>query len=116
MVYREACRFLGCSPTFDPVPHLPPPAVPHLDLCDTNATDGQASIDRAVRAVYDIEQDDRRLRTASDETEPAATTAFDDLRRHYPQRREFRFTKVRLPESAGAAAGQLADLGFRVVN
>lgn len=117
MVYREACRFLGCSPTFDPTPHLPPPEVPHLDLCDTDTDGGQqASVDRAVRAVYDIEQDDRRLRAASTGSEPVATAAFDDLRRHYPQRREFRFTKVRLPVTAGAAAGQLAGLGFRVVN
>lgn len=114
MVYREACRFLGRPASWDPAPHLPAPSVPHLDLRTATAAGEQALLCKAVRAVYDIEADDRRLRRAAMGSADALAADFDALRRHYPQRREFRFTRVTLPPHAAGPASRLRNLGFQV--
>ncbi len=114
MVYREACRFLGTQPSWNPEPHLPAPAVPLLDLSGPTDAGEQDLLWQAVREIYDIEADDRRLRHIAGGTADEAATGFDVLRRNYPQRREFRFTRVILPQHAGTMASRFRNLGFQV--
>ncbi len=114
MVYRDACRFLGVAADWDHRPYWPPPPVPRFELDNAEAIDDQAMVHRAVRAVYDIERDDRDLRAATTGTDTQAAAAFDALRRNYPERREFRFTQVALPKPATAARTRCRDLGFQV--
>jgi erythronate-4-phosphate dehydrogenase len=106
MVYAAACRFLSKSPTFDPEPYYPKPRVPAVPYPQTgNDVERYHAI---VKQVYDIMGDDTRLREAKDDA-----TAFDQLRRNYPIRREFRWTTVTdidTPETAK----QLQAIGFGI--
>jgi erythronate-4-phosphate dehydrogenase len=113
-VYREACRFLGTPPAWSAEPLLPAPPVPLLDL-DPAGRGDQETLQEAVGRVYDIEADDRRLRQCLSLDGAGRAKHFDALRRDYPQRREFRYTAVRLAgsERPGLAAA-LSALGFRV--
>lgn len=110
MVYREACRFLGVEPTWSPDPLLPPPAVPELEIDAAGRRDEQV-LWEVVRRVYDIEAEDRRLREGLEAADHA--THFDQLRIHYPVRREFRFTRVKLINTSEKLVGTVARLGFR---
>lgn len=109
MVYREACRFLGVDPIWSPEPLLPPPAIPALTV-DAGSTTDEAVLWHIVREVYDIEADDRRLRDAP--AGDARAAHFDALRKHYPVRREFRYTRVALEHARSELTDAVARLGF----
>ena len=74
------------------------------------------SLAESVLAVYDIADDDRRMRQALlSARDPAAVGfGFDQLRKTYPARREFQHFGVRV-DSDESLARQLAALGFIVV-
>lgn len=109
MVYREACDFLGAPPDWTPDALLPEPPVPRVES-DVFGEDERDLWD-LVRQVYDIRQDDSRLRAFDgDETERAAY--FDGLRKSYPIRREFRFTQVALRNAADPLLEKVRGLGF----
>lgn len=88
----------------------PPPAGIEQLILAPNLSVYQA-FDAAIRTVYDVRSDDARLRQAlqplSGEQRPAH---FDQLRKHYPERREFASLTVDCPEHAI----MLSDLGFTV--
>ena len=111
MVYQAACRFLGVAPTWTPDEHLPRPDVPLL-MIDAGGRVDQKTLWDVVRPVYDITADDRRLRETLDMEAGARTGAFDRLRRHYPIRREFPFTKVNLNAATESLRHRIAGLGF----
>ncbi len=112
MVYEAACRFLGQTPAWRIDPFWPAPPVPVCSVAAAGRTDEQV-LGEAVRAVYDIQADDRRLREAG--AAPAGAAAhFDGLRKRYPMRREFRFTRLELPGASAALRAQAAALGFAV--
>lgn len=113
MIYREACRFLGVNADWSPEALLPEPVVPSLRL-DAAGKDDERVLCDIVRAVYDIEADDRRMRCAADADEGRRRRNFERMRREYPVRREFRFTRV---EIAGGCVGlekKVSGLGFRL--
>jgi erythronate-4-phosphate dehydrogenase len=102
MVYEAACRFLGEAPAWPD--DLPPRA-------DLVARLERPSVLDAVRAAFDIESDDARMREAF-AAASAGRTAFDGLRRTYPVRREFRNWRVELAGDAAGAGPTLQALGF----
>lgn len=73
--------------------------------------EGQASVRDIILRAYDVREDDWRLRSALNETDIGR--AFDQLRKTYPQRREFGMTTLltdsSLPTESRALLG---DLGF----
>jgi erythronate-4-phosphate dehydrogenase len=101
-VYREACRFFGKEPAWNPAPLLPEIEVPNLEIDSRGKTDNEV-LAEAVAAVYDIEAD--RL----SETD---IPRFDELRAHYRVRREFKNTAVSLTEVRPELADKLAAAGF----
>lgn len=123
MVYREACRFLGTAPIWTPDALMPEPTAPRLEMA-ANGRHDETVLWELVRAVYDIEADDRALRaTATSGFEasagttpdkPAHASGFDALRKHYPVRREFRFTQVALTGASSALRDAVRKLGFDV--
>lgn len=116
MVYREACRFLGIEAAWTPDALLPPPAVPEIELDARGLSDEQA-LGAIVRRVYDIAQDDQALRAAASGADPAARAAgFDRVRREYPVRREFRYTRVRVAHASPALLQAIRGLGFGLEN
>lgn len=113
IVYREACRFLGTAPSWSPEGMLPPPPVPEADLDAGGKTD-EAALHEVVRRIYDIEEDDRMLRSGAAGDAAQRAAHFDGLRRHYRERREFRFTRINLKNAAPSLASTLISLGFRL--
>lgn len=113
MVYREACRFLGREPTWSHEPLMPPTLVPEIEVDGARGGD-EAILRETVRRLYDIEADDRRLRETAGADEAARAKAFDRLRREYPERREFHYTRVRVKNGSPALRKKLQGLGFMV--
>jgi len=111
-VYEAACKHLDVEPTWDPAPHLPAPECPTV-TADGNAPLQQALLD-AVRAVYPIQDDDRRLRAIITKDAADRGPYFDRLRKEYPRRREFHNTQAIVTPTNPAAERSLAGLGFHV--
>jgi len=113
MICAAFCHWLGVA-----APEVSmPPAAGCLQL-----QPGQGLAD-AILAAYPVARDHSRLLAAlpSGDTGPADPLAvgwaFDDLRKHYPERREFscyRVTAGEGAELAPALARQLAGAGFQV--
>jgi erythronate-4-phosphate dehydrogenase len=111
MVYREACRFLGLPANWKHEPLMPPAPVLRVELAGGGRTD-EAILHEVVRRIYDIEADDRRLRAGADEDVRRRAAYFDELRKNYPERREFPCTQVHLTDANPALTGILRGLGF----
>lgn len=115
MIYAAACRHFGRAATWTPEALLPPPPVPLLDvdaMADEPGGDGsrESRIRTVVRKVYAIREDDARLRATTEWPTEEASRHFTHLRKTYPMRREFRFTRVATRDAALARA--LSELGF----
>lgn len=109
MLYEAACRLLGVEPDYLPVMPEPPTPVWH-PLPSANFPRQVAD---AVRATYDIREDDRRMRESTDPAvERDRAAAFDRLRKTYPMRREFSATRVPAETLPDALADCLGRLGF----
>lgn len=113
MVYREVCRFLGVVPSWSPDALLPEPPVPAVEVDAARRRDEDV-LWKLVRQVYDIEDDDRRLRNTAGGDEASRAEAFDRLRKDYPMRREFRFTRVSLKNAQPRLLQKVSGLGFLV--
>ncbi len=103
---QACCEFLACplpihSSSDDPMPITVP-----------TGGDAAAALGAALLAVYDPRRDDAALRAGGD---PAAiATHFDQLRKHYPLRREIAGCEVVNWKELGAGAQRLlAAAGFR---
>ncbi len=113
MIYDAACRFLGRAPAWDAEAAAPPPTVPMVEL-DSAGLDDEGVIAAAVHAVYPILHDDTRMRPLAALPDGQRGRAFDELRKSYPVRREFRHTTVVARGASAAARASLRALGFRV--
>ncbi len=111
-VYHAACRVLGVAPSF--TPDLPPPPVPELTV-EARGLGPEALLERMVLPVYDLAEDDARLRAAAVADDGARAKAFDQLRRDYPMRREFTATRVNLLHATPDQQRLAAELGFQTM-
>ena len=71
-----------------------------------------ASLANAVLAVYDVAEDDRKMRETLLADVGASALAFDQLRKDYPQRLEFPHYRVR-GVGDKTLANQLSELKFK---
>jgi len=113
MVYRAACDWLKTPAVWEASQVMPEAEVPRLEL----TTAGRSTldlVDEAVRAVYDIREDDAAFRALSNVPAEERAAFFDRLRKQYPVRREFSNTTVTLTPPNAEAAQALAGLGFRI--
>ena len=113
LVYKEVCRFLGTAPAWTPDLLLPPPLVPRVAL-DAAGRPEEDVLWQLVSSVYDIGEDDRRLRTGNLSDPGERARHFSSLRLNYPVRREFRFTEAHMANASATLASTVAGLGFRV--
>jgi erythronate-4-phosphate dehydrogenase len=91
-------------------PDYPHPA--HAEIGYVPESDGDFRR-RCIAAVYDVSQDDARLRAALAESDPGK--GFDRLRREYPIRHEFAsFRLLGIPGGKRELASRLQALGFRL--
>jgi len=111
MVYEAACRFLGVAPRWRIEGRWPPPVVPEVAVPAAGRSDEAALWDIAQR-VYDIEADDRRFRESSQADDATRARRFDQLRKDYPMRREFRFTRGAAHGARPELMRTIAALGF----
>jgi erythronate-4-phosphate dehydrogenase len=104
MIYEAACRFLGTRTAW-------PDGIPPRE--DLSVHVSKPSILDAVRASYDIQADDARLRQVLTKgaTQQRAN-GFDRLRKEYPRRREFANWNAALAPGATEIRAALEALGF----
>ena len=119
-IYRAVCEYFGLEARFDIGDFLPEPAVPELPI-DWNSGSEQEVLLGAVQAIYDIGEDDGKLRQIFDHAVEKKGAFFDGLRKNYPVRREFQNTKVliatEVTENKLISKGlldKLAGIGFEV--
>ena len=67
-----------------------------------------------VKKIYDIEQDDAKLRQVLEMKEEKRSEYFNALRKNYPIRREFQNTKVVIKDKNSSLARKLKGIGFKV--
>lgn len=111
MVLHEALAgFLGKESHWQMDDALPDPDFQILELAPE-----PGAVEKAVLTVYDLSEDDRRLRRITRLPEDRRGRYFDHLRKDYPGRREFRNTFVRFEgEPAPELVQTLEGLTFRV--
>ena len=113
MIYNALCGHFHLPAARVKEDFLPPPEVPHLELA-TDRWGDEELLARTVERIYRIRRDDENLRPIADEPADRRGRFFDDLRKHYPVRREFQNTTVTLDKAGGSLARKLEGLGFRV--
>ncbi len=109
MVYREACAFLGIKPEWSAEPLMPPPVIPIVDL-DAKGLSLEKALWQICGKIYNIEADSARFKAVSCDM----SEHFDNLRRKYPMRREFRFTKVNLKNASQELSAAVKSLEFDI--
>ena len=112
MLYKAVCDYFQQPRTWQAQNVLPTPPLTHLSFSKT--VNNQAALNIAIMACYDVRRDDAALRQMNQVANPSAY--FDQLRKHYPIRREFGCVEIELPTAKTALAAQLHGLGFRVLN
>jgi len=93
MIYKAVCEYFGFNAKFDVESFLPEPAVPELRINPSSGSEQDVLL-AAVEEIYNISEDDHKLRQIADKPEEGRGVFFDDLRKNYPVRREFKNTKV----------------------
>jgi len=111
MIYKAACEYFGLGAKFDIEDFLPEPAVGQLRI-ETSTDNEQDVLANAVQKIYDIREDDVRLRRVCEKAVKKRGDFFGSLRKNYPVRREFQNTQIVLESSCKSITDKLAGIGF----
>jgi erythronate-4-phosphate dehydrogenase len=110
MMFEEVCRHFGRPHVWNLPGSLPPPGR------DTITFDPAGEPEAVLRAIlstcYEIEADDRALRSLLNAPAGDRPALFSRLRSAYPVRREFAATRLDVPSGAGELLHRLTMLGF----
>ncbi|MHC4604196.1 MAG: 4-phosphoerythronate dehydrogenase, partial [Planctomycetota bacterium] len=110
MIYEAACKYFGLGAKFDVEDFLPEADVPELKI---NPNSGkQEVLLGAVKKIYDIKEDDFRLRQILEKQAEERGKFFSGLRKNYPVRREFQNTRVIVNNKSSILAKKLKGIGF----
>lgn len=112
-VYRKLCKFLGIEPKLSLDALLPPPPVPVINF-DASGMSDEDALASMVGKIYDITADDGRLRKIASADPDMRGKEFELLRKNYPMRREFRYTRIVLRNGDEFLAACLGKLEFQV--
>ncbi|MGA7160214.1 MAG: 4-phosphoerythronate dehydrogenase [Bacteroidota bacterium] len=113
MTYSAACKFFGVQATWTPRFSLPKPAVERI-VVQQGSDSNEEVFRKIVCQCYDIEFDDRALRSIANVLPEERRPFFARLRAEYRVRREFFTTVVELPPLLTGLAEPLRTIGFRV--
>ncbi len=113
MIYKSVCDYFSMEPAYDINDFLPEPAVPLLEV-DSDTDDEQNLLSGAVRNIYRIDEDDKRMRGVLNEPVGEAGRYFDSLRKNYPVRREFQNTIVSVKGDNPNIGKKLKGIGFEI--
>ncbi len=120
MIYKAACEYFGLDAKFDVEDFLPEPSVPQIKIVigtphgEPVSGSEQEVLLNTVRQIYDIREDNAKLRQILNEPKETRGKFFDDLRKNYPVRREFQDTRVVLEKPCDSLSAKLSGIGFRV--
>ncbi|WP_265534015.1 4-phosphoerythronate dehydrogenase PdxB [Pseudomonas saponiphila] len=112
-IYQAYCRFLGQAEQVSLASLLPAPWVPQVSL-NANA-DPAWALAMICRAVYDPRRDDADFRRSLVDDVARQRTAFDGLRKHYPERREIDGLQVRIQGESPMLSRIVRALGANLV-
>lgn len=115
MIYQEVCHYFGLPTEWDATAEMPAPEIPRIQVSNHSA-DIENVIRSVVKQCYDIEQDDRKLRTLLSLPKELRAQHFKRLRAEYPIRREFFNTTVALSSKNPCMIEIFKAIGFKVVN
>ena len=79
---------------------------------DGSAQNVVAQARKAVFSVYDVRQDDARMRAILDAPPQKRAALFDRLRKEYPRRREFFNTRIAINPPNPTLEAMLEGIGF----
>ncbi|WP_347929449.1 4-phosphoerythronate dehydrogenase PdxB [Pseudomonas helvetica] len=112
-IYQAFCQFLGQPAQVSLDELLPAPWLAQVHL---NAScDPAWALAMVCRGVYDPRRDDADFRRSLVVSGAEQRTAFDLLRKHYPERREIDGLKVRIEGESPALRQMVAALGAMAV-
>lgn len=113
MIYKAACNYFGVTPVWEPPNHESRPSdlAPAIDAKGQNL---QSLVLELVSCLYELQGDDARFRSLLALPFPDRPSGFDNLRKHYPIRREFFASSVGLQHASPTIISQLNALGFSV--
>ena len=110
MIYNSLCKFLNVNSTWKP-------KLPQIERKDLQLSDGKSSEEKLFKlfsSIYDIENDDARLREISKHKLIEQGGYFDLLRKSYPVRREFSNFTVHISEKERHLKPILENFRFKV--
>nr|WP_314482981.1 4-phosphoerythronate dehydrogenase PdxB [uncultured Pseudomonas sp.] len=108
-IYSALCQHLGVAEQVRLADLLPRPPVAQIEL-DAEA-DLQWALAMLCRAVYDPRRDDADFRRSLSQDAQQQRAAFDQLRKHYPPRREIEGLAVRVRGDSPQLAQLIDALG-----
>jgi erythronate-4-phosphate dehydrogenase len=111
-VLEAFCKHFGLRRDWDPSPLMPPPVTPRVVL--GRGLTAQEAVGQAIRAAYDIEADDGRLRAIAGRAPEERGRFFSALRKNYPVRREFPLVTAELEAADAKVESVLRALDFRL--
>jgi erythronate-4-phosphate dehydrogenase len=114
LMFEEVCRHFGWTAAWTPPGMLPAPAREIVTI--DPAGDAETVLRTILSTCYDIETDDRALRSLLQASPDDRPVLFRRLRSMYPVRREFAATRVHGHAGAGDLSGRLTMLGFRAAS
>ena len=113
MIYNALCAHFHLRPSHVAEDFLPQPDVPRLEM-DVGGRSDEELLTRAVERIYSIKRDDENLRRIIRQPPDKRGRYFDDLRKHYPVRRELQNTTVVLDQPKNSLLQKIRGVGFQV--
>ncbi len=113
MIYEAFCAFLGQVPQRHLRDLLPAPWLSELQVAPEASPEWLLA--QVCRAVYDPRLDDANFLRSLQGDAATRRAAFDQLRKHYPYRREIDGLRVRLQGDNPAQSALLRALGVQLV-
>lgn len=110
MIYDALCKYLNIKPTWQP-------EFPGIDLNELGLPDGELDEKKLYQlfsSIYNIENDDLKLRWITKINSQKQAEYFDMLRKNYPIRREFSNYTVKLSDKEAFFKPILESIRFKV--
>ncbi len=110
MIYRALCKFFQQKPGWIPL-------LPNIINCEKIVKDKKSSelnLYELISSIYNIEEDDRKMRNIIKLKTEDQSKYFDQLRKEYPLRREFSNYTVHLGNDEHHLEKILRALGFNL--
>jgi erythronate-4-phosphate dehydrogenase len=110
MIYDSLCKYLGVQATWQPVL----PKIIKSELNIPNGFNDEEKFYRLFSSIYDLENDDKKLREISNIKINEQPSYFDRLRKEYPVRREFSNYTITISEIDKSYKPILESFRFKV--